>query len=350
MKKIFSLLLAVTLIVCATLGFSACGSTPADNNYRWISGEKLTYNISLAGALQVNVDNAVKPADETSVSTVTDQVMPDSATGTYTTEVTTLEDGTQEFKTVLNLVETYPADIIAEAVKTDLINRQIAVLGENGSIVITTTITSVCTFNYQSDVFPPVKSEKTVKGAYVGKMSQSVNDYKIVCNYQYGDKNYCDIVFTDNCNSENNYTLLSVRLSGTTFDNETLMLLVRSYDMAGLSSTSATVNVMEPLFEKDAVSVTLQAALINSSSTADNKAQTYLTQDFCVESLYRVRLNFSGETFSGYGQIVYYCDNQHSNIIGAVSVLTNTVLKFQEGYLVYTLNQEGLESLGYTFD
>lgn len=349
MKKQISIFLIVVICASALLTFAGCTSATAKNSCRWLNGESYTYNVSLAGKTSVSIttDSAttVEESDfEVVTESGTDQVKPSAVSGTYTYTVSLVEAGVHQVVSHLSLDETYDGDAFTVESLNAMVDAGVAqVVGE--TVVVTTTIDSLCKFKYQSSDFPPIYSEKTVTGAYVGKERQAVNNYKVTCSYRYEKKNYCDIVFSDFVTASNNFSK-TVKLSSTTYDNEMLMLIIRSYDMTSLISAGDTISVMDPIFTQGPASVTLQCAAVNSESSAEINAKRYLSSTFAVDKLNYVVFNASGD-LTAYSSLVYFCDDNYSVAIEAVNLKTNALLKFQQGYLVYTLDNAGLVSLGY---
>jgi hypothetical protein len=319
MKKVTALLL-VMLILLTLL--TACGQTTPTRSVRWdsVNGEELVYDIRLIDTLKKQTDNGAVSADYTLLKEDVDQIKPVNAQGTYKTKIIRYGQNIDKMVADLYLVEYYDITEISADFRKQLSERGLIIEETSTEIAVLTQIHSECVFNSAS--FAPISSIKTVKGAYIGRDRQTINDYTAQCEY---DNSLCKVTFTDRINAQNSITY-EYTTSGKTeyFDNEMLLYLIRSYDATNTASVTA-VGLSEPLIKRDVIPMQFYS----------QKADVYFSENITL-NLYVYSIAVS-KTVSMYVSLT----NQEQPIfIDGVPVETNKILKIQQGYLVYTLQED----------
>lgn len=339
MKKVLAVIIALILV----FGVSACSQTLPIRSIRWKSDqtEELTYDVRLVHSLSYNEKNEdgsfktddngniIKTsADKNILPETADQVKPIDAIGHYTTKIAENDGSTDIVTGALDLTEIYDITLFDDATIAELRSKNLIDegLSTTASIAVKTTISSKCVFDSVS--LKPVSSQKQVKGVYVGKDRVAINDYSVDCTYS---NNTCEIKFVNNTNPSASYEK-TVSFSGTEyFDNEMLLYLVRSYDPTQMTS-AVSVNLMEPLINQSMLPVYMQAATENVYFDEGKTMDVYM---------------YAVAPASEIGIYVALTTQEVQLVIDGAPHDTNKIVKFQQGYLVYTLSEEQLDA---TFD
>ena len=400
MKK---LLLLTILFIMACFALTGCGSSAVvpEVKVRWSgsSSETLVYDVRLASDYELTYSNyysRAKNSDGEYVYTSNlDQVAPSKVeNGVYTSTVQPLADNRYSLETELTFTEIYDDAAFVKAGISDLSDvksRRSAIAEEetekaaadgsrqpilekteNGSFKVSVRVTARATFNGTNLL--PDASSRSVKSVYVGKAGCELNDFETSVSYDYSAKR--PVVTIESSLSED---ALSFKLKRTdkvkTYDNEMLFLLLRCFDKDALVSNSTTyVNLVEGSFSKEPTTVTVYTTQ-NISSLDDFKVGAVWAGDYdSSKDAADAKDKFNdkneicrylndGENFvdldgnpinvlsrevymlyiapvSGLNIMTVF-DNQESLSIGR----KQRMLRAQQGYLVFDLNEEGRNSL-----
>lgn len=236
MKKTLSLVFALVLAVFAFTGCS--GTTPPSQIDRWEAGETRTYKISMITETSAPDDYYDYP------ETAGVQVKPDSISDdSYMTYEISEENGNWVLEIKMTVKQTYSLDDFTDNWQSVIDDSGIYTV-DNGSVTFTSTMTSRAVFGKIALGGAPVSSSKTVKGAVVywnSNLDKEVayNDYSTETTYSDGS---AATKFTDNTGDVEgklDETTVSVG-TDLIFDNEAMLLAIRSIDMAGLAEASST--------------------------------------------------------------------------------------------------------------
>lgn len=402
MKKFLSL---TVLLIMACFALVGCGSSVVvpEVKLRWSgsSTETLTYDVRLASDYELTYTNyysRAKNSDGEYVYTSNlDQVAPSKVeNGVYSSTITPVDgrQGYYSLKTELSFTEFYDDAAFIKAGISDLteVKRNLTVMSEseaekagadgvyspiiekteNGIFRVNVSVSTQAVFNGTNLL--PDSSSRSVRSVYVGKADCSLNSFDTDVSYDYSAKR--PVVTVQSSLSEE---AISFRLKKTdtvkTYDNELLFLLLRCFDKDALVSNSSTsVNLVEGSFAKEPTTVTVYTSqnlskledfkvgavwagdYDSSKDTAEQKDKFNDKNELC-------RYLNEGENFTDLdgnpinvvGRNVYMLyiapvsglnimtvfDNQESLNIGRKQRL----LRAQQGYLVFDLNESGRSSL-----
>lgn len=329
MKK-FSIIIALLLVATLIVG---CTPTVPTQEIRWDGdeGEEMTYDIRLVNTLSEDTSTGGKQFTDVTVVDEEnfDQLKPLSVSGKYVTKISKSEKADYYmFTTSLTLNEQYYTKDLTDALISQLKGRGMITEETSNAVTITTTVTSEVEFYYYS--LKPTRSTKTVKGVYVGKLAQTLNDYSVSCVYtDETKKSYCQIDFTDNVNSSNNYSEKVTLAQTTYYDNEMLFLIVRSYDMTAISSSVTSLYVMDPLLSRNVIAISIQAIKVTTTFYDGVTADNYKVAISNGTGASLISHNYAPETIT----------------VNGAKRNTYRTLKMQQGYLVYTLAADELGEL-----
>lgn len=343
MKKFFAVLLLCVLVL--TL-FVSCGQKIPTRSIRWDSEqtEELVYDIRLVDDLkyiQKNSDGSLKTdengeyvyytADLAFLDANIDQIKPVAAIGTYTTKISSFDDDYDTVDSVLELTEVYPKSLFD--------NNTLDLLGTSGMIgelpenfdethiAIKTTVAAKSVFNAKS--LKPKSSEKQVKGVYVGKGRIAVNDYTVTCEY---NNDVCTVKFQTRLAGEGTPEDFEKTISlgkNEYFDNETLLYLVRAYNPSEATS-AIQLRLVEPLISQSVVPLYIQSQEMDIYFSETNTLSLYV---------YAVAPGSTAEMY------IALTTKEKQTFIDQTPRIPNTILKIQQGYLVYTLCDEQMDKV-----
>lgn len=253
MKKRIALLVGVLFVLIAV--FAACGqTTPTERYVRWNQDEKHTFKITLSDFAGLGSDrlfnkytrefDKVNDQGETTKNAVTcykddvitnseslimeayDQLRPVDAQGTFTleikygTNVTLVTD--QKLYSQYN-TETLQALNCLDALKDrNVTNKdENPFTDNNGRTTLCSTTHSEVVFKNDANQWP-ISSVTENKGFYIGKLAQSLSDYKYEATYDF-DNGKVSV-------KKNGGEAVEQKLSGKCIDANQLLLYMRSLD------------------------------------------------------------------------------------------------------------------------
>lgn len=247
MKKNIALLLGV--LVLATAIFAACSPTPTTRTVRWKENESYVFNITLAdfnltdssGTLFRSYENEGKTyyrdaeinAQEGIIMRESDQLRPVDARGTYTMKLTAPTSDTWKLETEQVLYSQYKTETLQELKCLETLKDYVVspASDENpfsNTVGMTTlrseTVTSVVFANNASQL-PQISSMEN-KGFYIGKINQSVSNYKYEATYDFNNR----VVSVKKDGGEAVEHKLGLKKNGTCIDSNQMLLYMRSLD------------------------------------------------------------------------------------------------------------------------
>ncbi len=323
MKKIIAIVLTLLLLFSLT----ACGQAALTHKLRWdiAEGEELTYNITLFSK-RVDSENKVVYDYALLDPTIVDQIMPITATGTYKTKIApTTDPAVTTLTTTLKVVEEYDKSDISSETLTLLKANDLIESETSNTIKVVTTIDTTAKFNYYT--YQTSHSFRSVKGIYLGKERQFVNNYTVECIYTDNAKNdTCQMDIVDNIGDYDYSNNVTLNTTAEYFDNEVLLFAIRSYDVGSMSNAMA-MSVMDAISTHNAINLSVQ-------STSNN---VYLSDKYTMKL---TQVGVGNGTSIGY-MYLSFCTGEELYFDGAPRV-TNRLMKMQQGYLVYTLCDEDI--------
>ena len=362
MKKIICILL---IIVIASLTLVSCSSTitPTSTPY-WTDGEMLSYTVRKASDYELNLVGLFNENYH--------QVIPSDANGYYATRVTAIDESNYSVETVLDVVETYTKEdfgndldffntvkVLAEANDTD------ALAFDGTNIVVHTMVNSVAQFN--KTTFLPTRSEKTIQNAVFARPSTvkghensgscEINDITITTEYDYSAK-APKVTVKSSMQEEDTVTKLQKSSATKTYDNEQLAFLLRSFSLDTLKANLSTPVTLFDSMQNTALALTItvtsspafnyQIGGVMTGIDEEGKHLYLKSKDGTqyldmngevVETIERsvaqVYLNTGGKP------IYYYFDNKNRDD----QTFKNTLIRMQQGYLVFDIDQQSLDTL-----
>lgn len=237
MKRSFSI---IALLVAMVFVLTACGGPAVPTHTdRWANGETASFVISLADETNVK-DFAEEVPTYNKVPGA--QVKPTDVTGTLELE-TSYNDNIWHFEVKMQVEETYTTGQLPSDWKATLDDAQIPYTQNGNNVVITTKMESMANFGTVYNKKLPVYSAKGVTGVvvYYNEDTQpalSVNDF--VSEVSYSDDK-ANVKFNDKTGTVTSKpATATVDTEDFFFDNEMLILAVRSIDMEMLAEASTT--------------------------------------------------------------------------------------------------------------
>lgn len=290
MKRALSI---IALLVAMVFVFTGCSNTPTPTIAdRWADGETVTFNISLADetnvkdfAEEVPVYNEVAGA----------QVKPSKVDGTLTYNVNKV-DGKWVLTTAMVVAETYPASKLPTDWKTTLDSAEIIYTQNGSDVIITSMMGSESVFGTVYNQTSPVSSKKGVFGVMVYYNEQkapalTINNFETETTYADGK---ATTKFDDKTGTVTNREKeTTVDLDDEfVFDNESLLLAIRSIDMAMLAEANTmSLNFFNSVNQKvEGVTVAI------SSDEYQLEGEDKLTY----------RIGVSLDTVSSYSYFMYF--------------------------------------------
>lgn len=403
MKKILSITI---LLILAFFALTGCGpgAVPPETKIRWsgTSAETLTYDVRLASDYELTYINYYKRSKTSDgkyeYTSNLDQVVPSKVeNGVYTSTVApaTDKEGFYTLETELSYTETYDDASFIKAGLTDLtdIKQSLTELAEkeaekaaadnqyspilskteNGAFRVEASVKTHAVFRGTNML--PESSGRSVRSVYVGKSGCAVNDFQTKVSYDYSSKK--PVVKIENSLEEEPISFKLKNPDVTkTYDNEMLFLLLRCFDKDTLFSNLQTyVNLVEGSFFKEPTSVNVYTSK-NLAELAEFKVGAIWGGDYDASKNTENQMDRfndkneicrylnDGENFvdldgnpinvvsrevymlyiapptSGLNLLTVY-DNETSVDIGRKQRL----LRAQQGYFVFDLNEEGRNSL-----
>lgn len=252
MKKTLCLILALMLAVTV---FAGCtGNQPPTQIDRWLDGEQRTYKISL-------LTESVAPDDYYAYpETAGVQVKPTAIEdGSYMTYTVSQNNGNWVFDISMTVIQTYSTAKFTDGWQD---NVGEAVYTVNGNTVtFTSTMTSQAVFGKIADGATPVSSTKTVKSVVVYNNQDlnhevAYNDYTTSTTYADGKATTSFTDRTGNVTDKQQQKTVDIG-SDMIFDNEAMLLAVRSVDMSDLAEAGSTTLKFFNSTEQDTQDVTV---------------------------------------------------------------------------------------------
>ena len=263
MKK--SIALVLTLLLATALMLTACNQAETtDNAVRWVDGEVLTYNITLAdytakdsSALFGNYsfdgktyykDMVISTSSANEVSPYSkDEVVPASASGTYTIKYTLDADKLnwtvtteQQMQVTYNKTDIVEGGKVAELDGWSALANNIVSEDENSVTLKTSTNTSVTFENGERQ--RPVNSSTVTDGFYIGKTKVQASKSDVATKYDF-DKNTATVTV----DGKETTNTLKINASTRFIDANQLSTYIRSMDKGSTKfQDSPSVQVYVP--------------------------------------------------------------------------------------------------------
>ena len=290
MKRSFSI---IALLVAMVFVLTACGGPAVPTlTDRWANGETALFEISLADETNVKDFEEEVPTYNKVPGA---QVKPTDVTGTLELE-TSYNDNIWHFEVKMQVEETYATSQLPSDWKATLDDAQIPYTQNGNNVVITTEMQSMANFGTVYNQKTPVYSAKGVTGVvvYYNEDTQpelSVNDFVSQVSYSGGK---ATVNFDDKTGKVTNVPAsATVDTEDFFFDNEMLLLAVRSIDMEMLSEAATTT------FESfNSVEQKMQTITVAMSS------DEYKLDDNKDDLTYRVGVSVDG--VSSYSYFMYF--------------------------------------------
>lgn len=325
MKKILCLILALAMSIFV---FSGCGGTPDPNKVdRWQDGETGTYTIRLVDKDLDGSDFYEYPAVQG--APVVPLAVEDGSQMTF--KISTDEKSNWVFDVKVTILQTFDASDFADDSWKEGLDE-----GEdkdytlsNGKVTFTTTMTSQAVFDTIADGGKPISSTKAVKGVTVLRAQNTKqikayrNDFETSVQYENG---VAKATFTDNTGTVDKPKNVEVNVgTGLLFDNEAMMLAVRSINFSVLErNNTVTLNFFNAVEQKtQTVSVVFDTQTFQFED--DENAPNYI----------RVAANPSS---MGYPYYFYF--EQHDKMpnygsSGGSGILRYYMVRMCQGYLCF---------------
>ena len=321
MKRAFSI---ITLLIAMIFVFTACSTTPTPSIVdRWADGETATFKISLADETNVkDFENEVPKYNKVPGA----QVKPSKVDGQLTYQVNKV-DGQWQFFVSMIVAETYAKTDLPSDWQSTLADANITAQEDGSNVIISSAMASYSVFGTVYNESAPVSSYKFVQGAMVyyneeTQPSLAINNFETETTYADGK---ATTKFEDHTGTvANKQSQTTVELEdGLVFDNESLLLAIRSVDMAMLAEAS-TIS----LSFFNSVEQTSQGVIVAISS------DEYKLDDNSDELTYRIGVSL--DTVSAYSYYMYF---EQSKTIGHPSgsigkpVVKQELVEMNSGYM-----------------
>jgi len=236
MKKSLSI---IALLLAMIFVFTACSNPPTPELVdRWES-ETVTFVISKA-----TEDNVKDFEEEIPVYSKVPgaQIEPEDVEGILTYSIAKSQNN-WVLEVEMFIRQTYSKDVLPSNWKDIFSDHNFNAYTEGSDgVIITSVMTSVCEFETVYDNGAPIRSEKRVSSVVVyydeeTKPSLAVNNFIAQTTY---DDDEATTVFEDIAGTADKDDEYSVSLGdGQVFDNETMLMIVRSIDMEMLAEAKS---------------------------------------------------------------------------------------------------------------
>lgn len=274
MKKLFSFAI---LLVALVFAFAGCSNTPVPSTTeRWNAGETKRYEINLLTsdmALSKGFNDPEKKQGDCYEypKNAGVQVKPnDILDGSYMEYTISKEGSNWVFDLEMSVIQKYEAAEFAEGWEEKIPQENI--VGKDSTFVtLKSTMTSKAVFGSIKDGERPVSSTKTVNSVVVFynsdlKIDVDHNDFTTTATY---DESSVKSTFTDRAGNTGKPSEATVNTgSGFIFDNEAMLLAIRSVDMVTLKEAGSTSLNFYNAIEQKTQKVTV--AYISDSFTFNN--------------------------------------------------------------------------------
>ena len=291
MKRALSI---IALLVAMVFVFAGCSSTPVPTIAdRWADGEEVFFKISLADENNVK-DFETEILDYKEVAGA--QVKPSKADGMLGYRVSN-KDGNWVFEIEMYVAETYSTSQLPADWKSVLDDAEITYEQNGSNVVIYSVMASQSVFGTVYNQSSPVSSMKEVVGVMVYYNEQiqpslTVNNFKTSTTYADGK---ATTKFEDKTGTvTNRQDETTVDLDDQfVFDNETLLLAIRSVDMAMLVEANTTNLVFFNSVNQKVEGVTVAIGSDSYKLDENSEKLTY-------------RVGVSLDTVSAYSYYMYF--------------------------------------------